>query len=386
MVSRLASLFVKGLEHASAHSTFFVPANKELIRMQTKLARSSTTLNELMTVANMKNSAFWNTFRPPTPLNAQDSIPWQFGQGYTGWYFLVGNCKDFAFVICPFRVELAAEQVVAAEGFTQSEAVVWTVLGGVGRRGGSWHAFPRTFFQCESDGYNIETQDPAFSFSMRFDKDARSFDVELSFAEHELKTTFAPRGPPLPMAPNGCMNCGSYGLSSMYFSHPDCAVTATWTRGGQGKTLDGRGWIDHQTFFIGQSHNIVTDLIGNAVNLILAKPLAWLWMFIQVGEAQYMLTTLVDPKGFKAGNRYDIKICNAYTKDSVVFNNDSGAFVTCWQHATRQRGRLPVGVHRVHSRTRRFCTPCGFRWIGNPKHPLGGQLGDACNSVRQIRV
>ena len=341
-LEQLKRLFLEGLAEANANATFFVPANKPLSDFQTQAVREAKDLNEFMTAVTIVNGAWRNAFRPPHPHDDAEKVTaFRFGEGHTEWYFIAATFKEFAFIFSPMRVEVAPPAVVARyfEGEPQ-RAVVWNLFGGYGFRGStSWTEFPFTWLQGDystgPQSFSLKASGQGLQMYFTMTKN-RIFKFTVLFGGKNLTAEVTAKGPPLPMAPGGCFNCGKYGLSSTYFSHTDCdaqayiseSPTEPGNPGDRIEGTDGQAWIDHQTFAIGQGKNGVMNLVSNSVRVLFKKPLAWLWMYIQdrSDATQYMITTVVDPLKFARGATYK-PICNIYHNQSVALNV-KGAKVT----------------------------------------------------------
>jgi hypothetical protein len=341
-LEQLKTLFLEGLAYANANATLFVPANEALSAFQTNAVMAAEDLNQFMTAVTIVNGAWRNAFRKPQPHDDAEKVTAVlFGEGHTEWFFISATFNEFAFIFSPMRVEVAPPAVV--ERYLKNEperAVVWNLFGGYGLKGSSeWTEFPFSWLQGDyshgpgSFSLNAQGQGVAMQFSMSGN---RTFRFTVRFGEKQLEAEVVAKGPPLPMAPAGCFNCGKYGLSSTYFSYTDCSARAQITEAFSSDAdrriegTEGHAWIDHQTFAIGQGKNGFMNLVGNSVRVTLGKPLAWLWMYIQdrSDATQYMITTVVDPLKFASGVTYK-PICNIYRSHlGQVDLNVKGARVT----------------------------------------------------------
>jgi hypothetical protein len=318
-------LFVEGLDYANKHATFFVPANRKLSKFQKFAALTSTNMNQLMTAVTLNNSAWLNSFNPPIALK-RPPTNFRFGEGNTESYMVVGTFKDFAFVFCPFRVEVAPPAIVNKWFNDPSQGVVWNLFGGFGFRGNAqWTSFPFRWlqgsYQSDANGFNLSVTegDMTVNFELK-QRDLFTFRVE--FGRTVLSGEVKALGPPLPMAKDGCLNCDQYGLQSKYYHRTDCEVGANLQLDEQlFKFRNGHGWIDHQSYYPAQGRHLANNLMANSVRVLFRRKLSWLWMYIQDRETatQYMLVKPIAPKDFKTGKVYK-PTCNVYKRDRVQFN------------------------------------------------------------------
>lgn len=324
-LSDLKSLFVDGLDFANSRATFFAPANPKLSQFQKLAVSKASDLNQLMTAVTLVNGALLNAFEPPVPhANGLRVTQFKFGEGNMESYFIVGIFAEFAFVFCPMRVEVAPPEIVRKKFKNPADAVVWNVLGGFGfRHSQSWTKFPFNWLQGDyhsKPGHfsmALSNADMSVDFTMI---DNHVFNFTVAFGDTKLTAEVVAKGPPLPMAPNGCLNCGQYGLQSKYYSRSYCQVSANLTMADNSWSFTrGHGWIDHQSFYIGQGRSSAGNLFSNSLRVMLKKRrLVWLWSYVQDFETrtQYMITTLVDPDQFSTGKEYK-PTCNVYHTDRV---------------------------------------------------------------------
>lgn len=324
-LAELKSLFMEGIDYANSHATFFAPANPKLTEFQKLAVSKASDLNQFMTAVTLVNGALLNAFEAPVP-HADGSLVthFKFGEGNTEWYFIVGIFAEFAFVFCPMRVEIAPPAVVRKKYRNPADAVVWNAFGGFGFRGSqTWTKLPFNWLQGKysskpgSFRMDVENDGVSVKFAM---VENHVFRFAISFGDTKLSAEVIAKGPPLPMAPKGCLNCGKYGLQSKYYSRSYCQVTANLNIADKSWAFSkGYGWIDHQSFYIGQGSSAVSNLMWNSLRVILKqRRLVWLWSYVQDFETntQYMITTLVDPDKFAAGKEYK-PTCNVYRTDRV---------------------------------------------------------------------
>lgn len=324
-LAELKSLFAEGLDYANTHATFFAPANHELTEFQKLAVSKASDINQLMTAVTLPNSTLLNAFEPPVPHADWARVTnFKFGEGTSEWYFIVGIFAEFAFVFCPMRVEVAPPPVVRKKFRNPADAVVWNTIGGFGfRHAQTWTKFPFNWLQGEyasnpgSFTMALDNADMSVHFTM---VDNHVFRFKVSFGDTTLAAEVVAKGAPLPMALNGCLNCGKYGLQSKYYSRSYCQVSADLKIAAKSWTFsNGHGWIDNQSFYIGQGRRVAGNLVWNSLRVILKRRrLVWLWSYVQDFETstQYMITTLVDPDKFATGNKYK-PTCNVYHTDRV---------------------------------------------------------------------
>lgn len=343
------SLFVEGLDYANEHSTFFAAANKELSEFQKLAAHTATDMNQFMTAVTIRNSAWMNSFDPPTPLK-QPQTNFKLGEGHTETYMVVGTFDDFAFLFCPARMEVAPPAVVDKRFSDRSKGVVWNLFGGFGFRGSDkWTPFPFRWLQGDytssADGFQLSvTEGDMTLYCELMDRDWFSFSVE--FGTTVLSGRVHALGPPLPMAKNGCFFCGKYGLQSKYYQRTDCDVKANLQLGDASYQFrNGHGWIDHQSYYVAPGRSLVGNLIGNSLYVLNKQKLSWLWMYIQDRETatQYMIVQPITPDKFKTGNVYRAG-CNVYKTNSVQFNV-KGATVRVGKTVRDQDFDYPLEYH-----------------------------------------
>jgi hypothetical protein len=324
-LSDLKSLFVDGLDFANSRATFFAPANPKLSQFQKLAVSKASDLNQLMTAVTLVNGALLNAFEPPVPHADGSRITnFKFGEGNSEWYFIVGVFAEFAFVFCPMRVEVAPPAIVRKKFKNPADAVVWNMIGGFGfRHSQTWTKFPFNWLQGDyrsKPGHfsmALSNEEMYVNFAMI---DNHVFKFTVAFGDTKLTAEVVAKGHPLPMAPNGCLNCGQYGLQSKYYSRSYCQVSANLIMADKSWLFTkGHGWIDHQSFYIGQGSSTVGNLAWNSLRVILKqRKLVWLWSYVQDFETntQYMITTLVDPDKFATGKTYK-PTCNVYRTNRV---------------------------------------------------------------------
>lgn len=322
----LKRLFVKGLDYANERATFFIPANRGLTDFQKLAAQEAKDINEFMTAVMLTNSAWQNSFDRPLPLrDYAKATHFKFGEGDKEWYFIVGIFEEMAFVFCLFRLDIAAPAVVRTMFKDPSQAVVWNLWGGFGFRDTqTWTQFPFEWLQGPyqnriGSSFSMALSNVAGDFKVDFAMTQNHiFEFTVAYGSTKLSATVTASGPPLPMAPHGCLFCGNYGLQSKYFSRSHCDVEATLN---DRTFTDGHGWIDHQSFLVGQGDSTINNILGNSTRVIYKVQLAWLWMYVQdlTTDTYYMMYKAVRPDQFKSGKKYKLS-CNIYKTKSMQFD------------------------------------------------------------------
>lgn len=338
-LQQLKTLFSKGLDYANQNSSWWFPPNKEASDYQLQLANNAPDLTSFMSAVGIFNHTFINSFPGPQEVCKFCTIqqtPILFGNGTSGWYFLVGNFESFAYCITIIRVEIASPHVIKQEKINPSDAVAWCVCGGYGPVGGPWINIPYTFIQMKytNPSYSTftleKTTDPInknspikeFSFNsttpMEFYFHIIFTDDTSSKKTHTITSTLRGRTPPMPNANGTCLSCVG-DLGSTYFSYTNPIATAIFNND---KTLNGTGWIDHQTmktfppksFWMNVFITIGLQLSGD-------KGIGWTWLFIQddTTDTQYMLSHQIDTRKYNDhfNKGYVMKsdmVCNIYNK------------------------------------------------------------------------
>jgi len=352
-LDQLKKLHSDGMDYAVKNTSWFFPAISDLVSFQKQNIQNAKTLNQFMAAVSIAPPSFVSAFDVPKPLCSNCLLATtnpQYGQGLTGWFFLVGNfylagvkmAYNFTFV----RVEIAPPGAVKLQD--RNEAVRWSVIGGYGTGPSDWHTIPLDYiymkynklsystFTLESvdsqpgewvqSCYFKTTQPMTISFSVQF-KDAKG-------ANHSVQATQISRVPPMRNAPHALVKFGLPGLASMYWSYTDMDVTAVIDNVNYS---GGKGWMDHQTFKIGGvrgpfpgSVTSVPAFVTVLNTLFKPKPVNWTWMFIQDEQTgiQYMLSANLpkgyndNPSTFKPGFVMKAGSCNVY-KDAVPYNKPS---------------------------------------------------------------
>jgi len=362
----LKNMYIESLDYANDNSSFFVPINYDLTNYLKKLAASANTLADLMTVVNIPNPTWQNSFDKPQPIQDADILKttgFRFGESSVGWYFCIGNTTQYGYCLTITRVEIAPPEVVKKYTSDPSTAVVWSVLGGFGKQGGPWISIPFNWFQSTYTLQNPDTSaftlisKPNSPITLNMTVLNKIFNINVSFLNWNIQTVLTNTINPKPNSQFSCSNCGQYGIQSLYWSYTNPSVTlkiSDTTSGTPVQTYQssqpGTGWIDHQTFSNAIDDSLSVNLTYNSMLMFVTPPpIAWIWMFIQVETdgvpVQYMLFSIIDPSKFKSGVTFDAsQFCNIYNTNTVSWNgpNCSKADVTVGQTYTLNGFTYPV--------------------------------------------
>lgn len=338
-LQKLKNLYKKGMHYAIKKSSWWFPPNKEMCDYQIELAEKAQDLTTLSSVVGFFNHTFASSFPGPKEICStclHKNIPFQFGNGPNGWYFISGVCDNIAYCITLLRVELAAPHIIKKTGLEPSECVLWNVVGGYGDVDKKeWITIPFTTIQMKYNktsfsSFQLEnlTVNEIIKYVYFSCDSTTKFTFNISFNDkdgnnHNIKSVLIPRGGPLPNAKNSCLRC-DYNLGSLYFSFTNPICIASFNNN---EKQTGIGWIDHQTYKAFMPDGLWANLLLTLKRQISGdSKISWTWMYIQDNEdnTQYMISRQFYEdynKNFVVGYKFTSQICNIY-KDGVSYIQD----------------------------------------------------------------
>lgn len=314
----LKNLFLEQLDYISENDTILQPANQDQLKIlkdATKKVTTFTQLGALLMVPKTNSNA---GFKPIEPFD-KDALYYtqlQYDRGGLDWYFMYGNCQNFAFTFIIFVIPVCNPIIAKKYNMTGNQVTLYNLSGGFGQKGGPWTTIPYMFCQAN---YQVISQ-ATFNWTGIFDSKTSpiksaslisnavgEFEIDIEWTPYNSNdmtdlvgikaTLYSPNGPFL-NGPKGCLPCIA-GLGTSYYSYvfmniPTSSVGLLRT---PMTANSGIGWFDHQWLQGGMVHDDPT--IAATLNLKnyfkTPVPTRWFWLTIQdvKNNVQYMISVIL---------------------------------------------------------------------------------------------
>jgi hypothetical protein len=339
----LKNLFLEQLDYISENDTILQPANQEQLNILRDAAKKVTTITQLGALLMVPKTNANAGFKPIAPFD-KDALYYtqlQFYRSNIEWYFMYGNCQDFAFTFIIFAIPICNETIAKKYNMTGNQVTIYSLSGGFGQKGGPWSTIPYMFCQAN---YQVASQ-AMFSWTGIFDTNSSpiksasltsnsvgEFDINITWAPYSAldktdlvgiqATLFSPNGPFL-NGPKGCCPCIA-GLGTSYYSYVFMNIPKAMVGLLRSPMIanSGIGWFDHQWLQGGMVHDDPT--IAATLNLknYFKTPVVtrWFWLTMQdiQNNVQYMTSVMLSDV-LTSGTNMEVD-----TKSTIKYNATDG--------------------------------------------------------------